>query len=166
MNAMFYTAGAIAVISALITITRRVAMHALVNLVVAFVSLACVFWTLGAPFGAVLQIVVYAGAVMVLFLFAVMMLNRTSDPGYGRVNIAAWIVPLALSTALLVEFMITLTVGKNVKTGGIVGPAAVGKSLFAVYGIGVEIASVMLLAALAAAFHYGVASDRVEAHRE
>lgn len=166
MSALFYVSGAVAVISALVVITRRVAMHALINLIVTFLALACVFWTLGAPFAAVLQIVVYAGAIMVLFVFAVMILNMGPEQSGGRANLLAWVVPAVLAGILLVEFVVVLIGGKPAENGGVVGPAAVGESLFTVYALGVEIASVMLLAGLVAAFHYGIIPGRLEARDE
>lgn len=172
MNTLFYISGAVAVISALVVITRRSAMHALVNLIVTLLAIACVFWTLGAPFAAALQIVVYAGAIMVLFVFAVMILNLPTGP---RRSLLPWIVPVLLAGVMLVEFIVVLVATDGAATDvgarfeispqhpGVVGPAAVGESLFTVYALGVEIASVLLLAGLVAAFHYGV---RLEARDE
>ena len=165
MSALFYVSGAVAVISALVVITRRVAMHALINLIVTFLAIACAFWTLGAPFAAALQIVVYAGAIMVLFVFAVMILNMGPEER-GRANLLAWIIPSVLAAVLLAEFVVVLAGGKGAEANGVVGPVAVGESLFTVYALGVEIASVMLLAGLVAAFHYGVIPGRLEARDE
>ncbi len=75
MAATFYVAGAVAIVSTLLTITRLNAVHALLYLIVSLLSVAIVFYTLGAPFVAALEVVIYAGAIMVLFIFVVMMLN-------------------------------------------------------------------------------------------
>lgn len=161
MSVLFYISGAIAVISALMVVTRGNAMHALVNLIVSFLAIACAFWTLGAPFAAALQIVVYAGAIMVLFVFAVMILNigrEQSRPG----SLVAWIVPTILTIVLLVEFLLVASRGAHARAGAVVGPVAVGTSLFTTYAIGVEIASVLLLAGLVAAFHFGLIPGRLE----
>lgn len=161
MSVLFYVSGAVAVLAALMVVTRRNAMHALVNLIVAFLAVACVFWTLGAPFAAVLQLVVYAGAIMVLFVFAVMILNLGRDQRRARVNLLALVVPTVLAAVLLAEF-VTVLVGRAPGAGeGMVGPAAVGESLFTTYALGVEIASLLLLAGLVAAFHYGVLPGRL-----
>ena len=56
-------------------ITRTKAIHALLYLVVSFLALALVFYVLGAPFVAALEVIIYAGAIMVLFLFALMLIN-------------------------------------------------------------------------------------------
>lgn len=166
MNVLFYVSGAVAVIAALMVVTRSSAMHALVNLVVSFLAIACVFWTLGAPFAAVLQIVVYAGAILVLFLFAVMILNLGREAEQNRGGLAIWIVPVVLALVLLGSFFSAVSSGARAPSGAAVGPAAVGMSLFTTYAIGVEIASFLLLAGLVAAFHFGVIPGRLEARDE
>lgn len=161
MNVLFYVSGAIAVVSALMVVTRGNTMHALVNLIVLFLAIGCVFWTLGAPFAAALQILVYAGAIMVLFVFAVMILNVNNEP--RRIaGLTAWIVPTILAAVLMVEFLLAVSGGVRAPAGSVVGAARVGTSLFTTYAIGVEIASVLLLAGLVAAFHYGIIPGRLE----
>src|SRR5260370_38631889 len=75
MVTLFYLAGVVAIIATLLAITQRHAVHALLYLVVSLLAVAMVFYTLGAPFVAALEIMIYAGAIMVLFVFVVMMLN-------------------------------------------------------------------------------------------
>lgn len=161
MSVLFYISGAVAVIAALMVVTRGSAMHALVNLVVAFLALACAFWTLGAPFAAALQILVYAGAIMVLFVFAVMILNIEKE-ALTRYSLTAWIVPTILAIVLLAELVSAVGKGAHAPAAATVGPTAVGVSLFTTYSIGVEIASILLLAGLVAAFHYGRFARRPE----
>ena len=75
MEAAFYAAGAVAVIATVLTITRLNAVHALLYLVVSLLAVAVTFYTMGAPLVAALEVIIYAGAIMVLFVFVVMMLN-------------------------------------------------------------------------------------------
>ncbi len=75
MEPTFYIAGAVAVISTILMLTRLNLVHALLYLIVSLLAVAVVFFVLGAPFVAALEAIVYAGAIMVLFLFVVMMLN-------------------------------------------------------------------------------------------
>ena len=75
MTLIFHIAAAVAVIATVLVITRTNAVHALLYLIVSLLSVALVFYALGAPFVAVLEVIVYAGAIMVLFLFAIMILN-------------------------------------------------------------------------------------------
>ena len=72
---MFYVAGAVAILSTALMITRLHAVHALLYLIVSLLAVSVVFYTLGAPFIAALEVIIYAGAIMVLFVFVVMLLN-------------------------------------------------------------------------------------------
>jgi NADH-quinone oxidoreductase subunit J len=72
----FSIAATIAVVATIMVITRYNMIHALLYLVVSFLAIAIVFYVLGAPFMAALEIIVYAGAIVVLIIFVIMMLNR------------------------------------------------------------------------------------------
>ena len=74
-NFIFYSTAVIAVVATLLMITRHNAVHALLYLIISSLSMAIIFYLLGAPFAAVLEVIIYAGAVMILFVFVVMMLN-------------------------------------------------------------------------------------------
>ena len=76
---MLYISGFVAIISTLMVITRTNAVHALLYLIVSLLSVALVFFLLGAPFVAALEVIIYAGAIMVLFIFVIMMLNVGAD---------------------------------------------------------------------------------------
>jgi NADH-quinone oxidoreductase subunit J len=164
VTVLFFIAAAVAVIATVMVITRSKAIHALLYLVVSFLALALVFYVLGAPFIAALEVIIYAGAIMVLFLFALMLI----DP--GRLEEArerewmrprAWIIPSVLSAVLLFELIYLLAGGgvpAATTTGGASTAAdaaaqvkAVGISLFGPYLLGVELASILLLAGLVAA---------------
>lgn len=165
MSALFYVSGAIAVISALLVVTQTNAMRALINLIVLTLAVASIFYALGAPFIAALQIVVYAGAIMVLFVFAVMMLNlgdQAEARERGWLAGAMSVAPLLLAAVLLAEFAYTLAHGGALSATSAVAPKAVAISLFTDYLVGVELASILLLAALVGAFHYGWISSRLE----
>lgn len=75
MNILFLIAAAVAIIATIMTVTRRNAIHALLYLIVSFLSVAVIFYLAGAPYAAALEIIVYAGAIVILFVFVVMMLN-------------------------------------------------------------------------------------------
>jgi NADH-quinone oxidoreductase subunit J len=159
MNAVFYISGTVAVLTTAVAITRRNAAHALLYLVVSLVSVALVFFTLGAPFAAALEVIIYAGAIMVLFVFVIMMLNPAGAerPGDGTLrNWKIWIGPSILSAVLGLE-LIYLFAGNaaGMTSAGEVVPSQVGVTLLGPYVLGVELASILLLAALVAAFHLG-----------
>ena len=72
MQLTFYITSAIAVIATLMVITRHNLIHALLYLVVSFIAIAVVFYILGAPFMAALEMIIYAGAIVVLIIFVIL----------------------------------------------------------------------------------------------
>ena len=157
---LFWIPAAVALVSTGLVITRKNAAHALIYLVVSLLSIAVIFFVLGAPFAAALEVVIYAGAIVVLFLFVVMMLNlgNTSVMRETRwLRPGMWIGPAILVSILLVT-MVHLLAGlpdANVTKGEMVGPKAVGIELFRPYLLAVELAGFLLLAALIGAYHLG-----------
>ncbi|MEO6965415.1 MAG: NADH-quinone oxidoreductase subunit J [Acidobacteriaceae bacterium] len=159
MEWAFYIAGAIAVISTVMAITRVVAVHALLYLIVSLLALAVVFYSMGAPLVAALEVIIYAGAILVLFLFVVMMLNlggkaRETEKQWlaGKV----WVGPVILSAILLAEVIYLITQSPlSGGMGAVIGPKEVGLALYGPYLIGVELASMLLLGALVGASHLG-----------
>lgn len=79
MELAFYAAALVAVYSTLRVISTSNPMHALLNLIISLIAVAMIFFCLGASFAGALQVIVYAGAIMVLFVFVVMMLNLGSS---------------------------------------------------------------------------------------
>lgn len=159
MHVTFYIAAAIAVLSTLMVITRLNLIHALLYFVVSLLSVAVVFFTLGAPFVAALEVIIYAGAIMVLFVFAIMMLtfgphaSRRMDRWISR---DVWLGPGLLSAILLGEVLFLLSRGGSVPSAGrVVEPKEIGISLFSGYLLGVELSSLILMAALLGAFRLG-----------
>ena len=145
-------------VSTTIVITSTNASHALIYLIVSLLSIAVIFYLLGAPFAAALEIVIYAGAIMVLFLFVVMMLNlgQSSVSQERRwLEPRGWIGPSILTLILLLEFGYLL-LGSDIQTSGTpIPPKTVGIVLYGPYLIVVELASILLLAALVGAYHLG-----------
>ncbi len=75
MTLLFYIAAIVAIIATIAVVLQTNIVHALIYLILSLLAVAVVFFALGAPFAAVLEAIVYAGAIMVLFLFVIMMLN-------------------------------------------------------------------------------------------
>jgi len=158
MNVLFYIAACIAVISTLMVIIQLNPVHALLYLVVSLLSIALIFLLLGAHFAAALEVIIYAGAIMVLFVFVVMMLNL--GPGSREeerrwVPARVWLGPLLLSAALLAELVYVLAGGGQPVGMREVGPKEVGMALYGPYLLGVELASLLLLSGLIGAYHLG-----------
>jgi NADH-quinone oxidoreductase subunit J len=166
MTVVFYIAGAVAIASTVMAITRLEAVHALLYLIVSLLAVALMFFALGAPFVAALEVIIYAGAIMVLFVFVVMMLNL------GPAAVAQerqwlhprmWIGPMILAMMLIAELLYVLArPGGQSTDPGVVGPKDVGLALFGPYLIGVELASMLLLAGLVGAYHLGRRRRRLE----
>ncbi|HTS77033.1 MAG TPA: NADH-quinone oxidoreductase subunit J [Bryobacteraceae bacterium] len=160
MEAAFYVSSAVAIAATLLTITRANAIHALLYLIVSLLAVAVVFFTLGAPFVAALEVIIYAGAIMVLFIFVVMMLNlgeRATAIERRLQTPQIWIGPAILASLLLAEIIDLMVRGAGVQNaGGAVTPKQVAIVLFSGYLIGVELASMLLLAGMVAAYHLGV----------
>ena len=159
MSGLFYLSAAVAVAASVAVVTRRNAVHALLYLIVSQLAVAVIFFILGAPFAAALEVIVYAGAIMVLFLFAVMMLGGTTS-GSGREGprprVPGWAGPAVLSLVLLVEFAAVIVPGGRAPLSRApVPPQEVGRALFSTYLLGVELAASVLLAALIGASHLG-----------
>jgi NADH-quinone oxidoreductase subunit J len=160
MALAFYFAAAVAVIATLLAVTNYNPVHALLYLIVSLLAVAMVFFSVGAPFAGILEVIIYAGAIMVLFVFVVMMLNlgkATVDQERRWLTPRTWIGPGVLSLALLCELVrVLVQQGARAMIGGqTVGAVEVGIALFGPYVLAVELASMLLLAGLVAAFHLG-----------
>jgi len=160
MEFAFYFAAGVAVVATLRVITHTNPVHALLYLIVSLMAVAICFFSLGAPFAGALEIIVYAGAIMVLFVFVVMMLNlgpAVAEQEKKWLTPGIWIGPALLSALLLGELLYVLFASPSDTTIGLttVDAKTVGISLFGPYLLAVELASMLLLAALVAAFHLG-----------
>lgn len=160
MEIAFYLSGLIAVLATLGVITNTNPVHALLYLIVSLISVALVFFALGAPFAGALEVIVYAGAIMVLFVFVVMMLNL-GDQGAAQerawLKPRIWLGPSLLAAVLLVTLIATLWSGDagRMVDGEILTAKAVGTLLFGPWLMVVELGAMLLLAALVTASHVG-----------
>ncbi len=159
MITLFYISSAVAVISTVLVLTRVNAVHALLNFIVSLLAVALIFLILGAPFVAALEIIIYAGAIMVLFVFVIMMLNLSTQAAKKESQLLTpeiWVGPAVLSTILFGELIYILTVKESrLYLVSSIDPKYVGMSLLGPYVLGVELASILLLTGLAGAYHLG-----------
>jgi NADH-quinone oxidoreductase subunit J len=157
MSIIFYIAAIIALAATILTVTRRNAIHALLYLIVSFFAIAVIFYMLGAPFIAALEVIIYAGAIMVLFIFVMMMLNLGKRAEIQEKQLAKpsmFIGPVILSLLLTACFIYLLSLGNPNATGHQpVGPQEVGTSMFTTYLLGAELAGMLILAGLVGAYH-------------
>lgn len=166
MLAIFYISALVAVAATLLMLTRKNAVHGLLYLVVSLLAVALVFYALGAPFAAALEVIIYAGAIMVLFLFVVMMLNlgeRSERAERECLRPGVWRWPGVLAAILIAEVVYVVALaGAGGAQVAVVGPTEVGMALFGPYVIGVELASLLLLAGVVSAYHLGRRQEQAE----
>ncbi len=163
----FYLIAVVAIFATIRTVTNTNPVHALLNLIVSLLAVAGLFFCLGAPFAAALEAIVYAGAILVLFVFVVMMLNlgrATLLQEQRWYSATTWAWPAALSFLIGVAVVWMLGSGEYDHQAAVAGTQvvdakAVGIALFGPYLLLVELASLLLLAALVAAYHLGRNTD-------
>lgn len=172
----FYLLAIVAILASLRVITRTNPVHALLNMIVTLLALSGIFFALGAPFAGALEIIVYAGAIMVLFVFVVMMLNLGTQSTLEEeswLTSSAWAVPagLAFIVGLTLFSLIGMKHGFEGMMPAFIGVEPVtakmiGAKLFTEYLLLVEIAGFLLLAGLVAAYHLAKSSldDENESH--
>ncbi|MDZ4224682.1 MAG: NADH-quinone oxidoreductase subunit J [bacterium] len=149
---LFYIFGGMAVVTALLMVTRQNPIFSAVWLVVSFFAFAVLFLMLDAQFVAVLQILLYAGAIMVLFIFVIMLLNVRAEELKPKVMQFSGILGGGAAIYLIVLF----TLGILKEPVAAFGPvpadfgyvAPVGRLLFTKYLIPFELTSVLLLVAI------------------
>ena len=158
MQWMFFVAAVVAIAATVRVITAIHPVHALLYLIVSLLAVALIFFTLGAPFAAALEVIIYAGAIMVLFVFVMMLLNlgpQTVEQEQRWLMPRTWIGPLGLTVVLFAELLYALASPGPAATGPVVDPRQIGIELFGRYAIAVELASMLLLAGLIGAYHLG-----------
>jgi NADH-quinone oxidoreductase subunit J len=159
MNVVFYIAAGVAIVATVLTITRTNVVHALLYFICSLLATSVMFYVLGAPFVAALVVIINAGAIMVLFVFVIMMLNvgpQSVGRERRRLRFYVWLAPGLLGVLLLAELAYSLLpYPTGSMPGQVVEPRLVGMALFGPYLLGVELASMLLLAGLLGAYHLG-----------
>ncbi len=169
----FYLMALVAIVSTVRVVTNTNPVHALLSLIISLLAVAGIFMIVGAPFAGALEIIVYAGAIMVLFVFVVMMLNlgqNTVEQESKWLTSSAWAYPALMSflMGLILVWMLKsdYTTAGTVMGAQVVGPKEVGTSLFTQYLLLVEVAAMLLLGALVAVFHLGKREPGAEEDKE
>jgi NADH-quinone oxidoreductase subunit J len=157
MTYAFYIASIVALLATLRVITATHAVHALLYFIVSLLAVAVIFLLMGAPFAAALEVIIYAGAIMVLFVFVMMMLNpgpRAVQRERRWMRPRIWAGPASLAAVLAAELAFIIASGASRAPGAVkITPGEVGMALFGPYLLGVEMASVLLLAGLVGTYH-------------
>jgi NADH-quinone oxidoreductase subunit J len=151
---LFYVAAALALASAVVVVAQRNPIYSAFGLIVTLCSLSAIYGVLGSPFIAILQVVVYAGAIMVLFLFVLMLLNVRPEErpvgGGGRMKVAAFVLGALLVAQ--VGYVLARTARIGVAQPFDASTRPVARLLFAPEYVYVfEATSVLILSALVGA---------------
>ncbi len=152
MTILFYIFAAVTVLAALNMVLQRTPVYSALSLIVVLCSLAVVYLLLGAEFMAVIQVIVYAGAIMVLFVFVIMLLNAGRESPSHRSRMAKWL-GAPLIGAFLVEMLMVIwaqfpptSAASPAHLDG--SPAAIGHLLFRNYVLPFEVTSILILVAV------------------
>lgn len=152
-TALFFTFAGLAIACAISMVYHRNPLYSAISLVGVFISLSCIYLTLAAPFIAAVQILIYAGAIMVLVVFVIKLLNLDDEPTANRLKYL-WALGGGLGVLLLAQtFFIfyavmrapnvpsdqTLTAGKTM---------SIGQAMYTEYLLPVEIVGILLLMAI------------------
>ncbi|KAF0221434.1 MAG: NADH-quinone oxidoreductase subunit [Geobacteraceae bacterium] len=153
---IFYILAAATVIATVFSITERHAVHAIVYLVTSFFALAVIFYLLGAPLVAVFEVIIYAGAIMVLFMFVIMMLDLGHPEKVGTPGIRDWWPALVLAGVVFAAIVTIVAAATGSPAAGqAIGVREFALVLFQRYGVAIEIISMQLLFALVGALYLG-----------
>ena len=153
---IFYTGAAVALAGTLLAVTEKHPVHAIMYLVTSLFSMAVIFYLLMAPLVAVFEVIIYAGAIMVLFLFVIMMLDmghpeKGRSPGWRE-----WLPALLMAVVSIGSLTAVVLAHPAGGDGGAAPPLReVAARLFREHGLAVELISLQLLFALAGALYLG-----------
>jgi len=157
---LFYLFAAVAVLASLLVIAQRNPIYSVLFLIASFGALSGLYVLLEAPFVAVIQIIVYAGAIMVLFLFVVMLLNAPHEdteedlergvrlPSAGRVRVFGALLAIALVVELTWVVLASRRAPIAIAGEGVSSVRVIGRTLFTAYAFPFEVTSVLILVAL------------------
>ena len=152
---VFFFCAAIAILGALMLIVAKEPIHSALSLVLVMIALAVLYLLLGAEFIAAVQIIVYAGAVMVLFVFVIMLLNAGTEERTDFSKMAKYAgMPVALFLLVYLGFwMLRSTIGKEVANGSVATSSSastveMSKMLFNQYVFPFEATSILILIAI------------------
>ena len=162
---LFYLLAGLAIIASALVIGQRNPMYSVLLLIASFAALAGLYVLLGAPFTAVTQIIIYAGAIMVLFLFVVMLLNAPQEdaadwdrthplrrPGFARVGaLLAGLLVVQLAWALLRIAELDAPVASQTDAAAVSSVRELGRVLFDRHAFAFEATSILILVAMVGA---------------
>ena len=156
VTALFFILAGLAIASAISCVYHKNPLYSAISLIGVLISLACVYLLLSAPFIAIVQILVYAGAIMVLVVFVIMLLNLDEDVPLTRLRylfpVGAVLGVLLLAQTFFIFYAVAKTPKESVAEGtGIGKTLSIGTAMYTEYLLPVEIVGVLLLMAIVGA---------------
>lgn len=153
---LFFIFAGLAIACAISLVYHKNPLYSAVSLVGVLISLACIYITLAAPFIAAVQILIYAGAIMVLVVFVIMLLNLEEDRTLGRLNylyaIGGGLGLILLAQTFFIFYAVSKTPTQNIQADETVGKTlSIGSAMYTEYLLPVEIVGILLLMALVGA---------------
>jgi NADH-quinone oxidoreductase subunit J len=155
---IFYILAGVAVIGTILAITEKHPVHAILYLVTSLFAVAVIFYLLAAPLVAAFEVILYAGAIMVLFLFVIMMLDLGHPEKGLSPHWREWLPALLLSAVSIASLAVVI-VSRHATGATPVAPSLpireVARQLFQEHGVAIELISLQLLFALVGALYLG-----------
>jgi NADH-quinone oxidoreductase subunit J len=158
LSITFYLLAFVIAASTVIAITRRNVVHAVVYLTLSFLGTGLLFFQLGAPLLAVFEVIIYAGAIMVLFIFIIMVLGLEADTKSTRLYLRSWLPAILLGGITLAAAVLVIETSPErsfILPVAMASPLEFGRFLYQHYWLPVEITSFLLFVALVGALYLG-----------
>ncbi|MDH3493010.1 MAG: NADH-quinone oxidoreductase subunit J [Acidobacteriota bacterium] len=155
VTALFYLLAGLAIACAISCVYHKNPLYSAVSLIGVFLSLACIYLTLSAPFIAVTQILVYAGAIMVLVIFVIMLLNLDEDKPLNSLTylygVGGGLGLLLIAQAIFVFYAVNTAGQESVDSTAAGKTLSIGLAMYTQYLLPVEIVGILLLMAIVGA---------------
>src|SRR3954453_19934435 len=153
MQALFYLFAGLAIACAISMVYHRNPLYSAISLIGVFISLSCIYVTLAAPFIAAVQVLIYAGAIMVLVVFVIMLLNLDEGTGVNRLRylwaVGGGLGVILLAQTLFIFYAVTRTPQQASDQAVTAGKTfSIGQSMYTVYLLPVDIVGMLLLMAV------------------
>jgi NADH-quinone oxidoreductase subunit J len=161
-SVIFYMLAALILVSTGFAVTRRNLVHAVVYLVISFFGSAMLFYLLGAPLLAALEVIIYAGAIMVLFIFIIMMLKvEAFEEQFFPIR--QWIPAAGMCLVFIVAGTLIIMgdpASRIPLKAAVAEPVFFGHYLFRKHWLAIEIVSLLLLVAVVAVLYLGKNAEK------
>ncbi len=162
---IFYLLAILLLVSTALAISRSRLVHTVVYLILSFFATALLFYLLGAPFLAAAEVIVYAGAIMVMFLFIIMTLRLEEKQPKEESSFRAWVPAILLAGISLVLLTLLVWAGPDHRLSlkpAMASPREFGAYIFREFWFSVELTSFLLFVALVGALYLGRKKGRGE----